>query len=337
MAQSNLTPSRKDAKKELIFAISASSRETSSRLRVRSFGCLAVLLLAVLILCSTADAQQQVVSAGAFEFDVASVRPVQLATGGHFLDLVPSGVRVLAGDRFETSQAGLRTLVAFAYGFDRTFDRIQGGGSLLYETFAVVARGPSGSCAASSPDELQPVRHMVQRLLADRFNLQVHIEQEERRVLLLKRDSPTKLGPALRWVADGCTEATPTLPEDAPLPGSSQPRCMWAPATDTLTGTGTLTATGTFREFARNMSGSMQQEVVDETGLAGAYLFAITFDPETFLRLPPEVSRFRRPGQHADLPAFKTVLKSDLGLVLEEATRQVPVLVITHIESLREN
>ena len=179
---------------------------------------------------------------------------------------------------------------------------------------------------------------MVQRLLADRFNLQVHIEQEERRVLLLKRDSPTKLGPALRRVADGCTEATPTLPEDAPLPGSSQPRCMWAPATEKRRhGDRTLTATGTFREFARNMSGSMQQEVVDETGLAGAYLFAITFDPETFLRLPPESLALQTPRTACGSAAFKTVLKSDLGLVLEEATRQVPVLVITHIESLREN
>lgn len=307
MAQSTLTPSRKDGKTKLIFAISA-----------------------VLILSSTADAQQQIVPVEVFEFDVASVRFAPLPTSGQMSELLPAPIRVLPGDRFETRRF-LRSIIAFAYGLDRPFDHVKGTDPILNEIFAVSARGRPGSFAAPSRDGLQPVRHMVRRLLAERFNLEAHIEQQPQRVLLLKRASPDKLGTAVRPLPDGCAQAAPTFPEDIPPPDSSLPRCGWASMN------GALTATGTFHEFSNNMSASMQQEIIDETGLSGVYTFTASFDPETFLRLPPGVPRLVPAGQYSELPSFATVLKSDLGLVLEPATRSVPVLVITRIEPLREN
>lgn len=307
MAQSKLTPSRKDAKTKVAFAISAA-----------------------LILVSAAQAQKQAAPAGAFEFDVASVRFAPLPTQGSMQDLLPSPIRVLPGDRFETRRF-LRSIIAFAYGFERPFDHVKGSDPILNEIFAVSARGTPGSFAVASPDGLQPVRHMVQRLLTERFNLEAHVEQEPRHVLLLKRDSLSKLGPALRQPTAGCARVAAPFPEDRPPDGSKLPRCSWAHIN------GTLTATGTLHDLAIGMSGAMQQEIIDETGLTGVYLVAISFDPDTFLRLPPGMPRLAPAAQHSDLPGFETVLKSDLGLVLEKATRTVPVLVITHIEPLREN
>jgi uncharacterized protein (TIGR03435 family) len=290
-----------------------------------------VCALVVASLTSAAVAARQTPSVGAVEFDVASVRPaVPRPTFGPMETLLPKPVRVLHGDRFEAPDTALASTVAFAYGLEGQFDRIKGGGPILNEFFTVFARGTPGSFAAPAHDGLQPVRYMVQHLLAERFGLVTRIEQEDRRVLLLTRASATAVGPALRPLPNGCARF-PTFPEDVPPEGSGIPRCTWLPDN------GTLTATGTFREFARSMSGSMQQEIVDETGLEGAYLFSIAFDPDTFLRPPPEIARLMPIGRHSDLPAFRTVLKSDLGLVLVEATRPVPVLVITHIEPLREN
>lgn len=307
MAQSDLTPSRTGAKTKLISAS-----------------------LAALIVVATAHAQQQAPPAKAFEFDVASVRFAPLPTSGQMSEMFPAPIRVLPGDRFETRRL-LRSNIAFAYGFERPFEHVKGSDQIPNDIFAVSARGTPGSFAAPSRNGLQPVRHMVQRLLAERFNLEAHVEQEERRVLLLKRDSPTKLGRALRPLPNGCAHVAAAFPEDRPPDGSSLPRSAWAHIN------GTLTATGTLHDLAIGMSGAMQQEVVDETGLTGVSLVAISFDPDTFLRLPPGLPRLAPAGHHSDLPGFKTVLKSDLGLVLEEASRTVPVLVITHIEPLREN
>jgi uncharacterized protein (TIGR03435 family) len=172
---------------------------------------------------------------------------------------------------------------------------------------------------------------MVRRLVAERFNLEAHLEQEERRVLVLNRASPTAIGPALRALPKGCARLEATFPEDVTPADAGLPRCMWFPAN------GTLTATGTFRDFARHIGNSMQREVVDETGLTGVYTFTTAFDPETLLRLPLAISRSSPSGRYSELPSFKTILKDDLGLVLQEATRPVPVLVITHVEPLRAN
>ena len=273
------------------------------------------------------------VAQAADEFDVASVRLAPLRTSGELSDLLPSPIRILPGDRFETRR-WLRSIVAFAYGFDRPWDRIKGGGPILDDIFAVSARGAAGSFAAASADGLQPVRHMVQRLLTERFKLEAHLEQEERQVLLLKRDSPTKLGPALRLLPDGCAgprPASPVFPEDIAPPNSKLPRCGWSMPGPTLTATGL-----TFSDFVREISVSMEREVVDETGLGGVYAFEITFDKDTLLRSLVR-SPVYRAGQLSELPSFATALKSDLGLVLEPATRRVPVLVITHIEPLIEN
>jgi len=264
------------------------------------------------------------------EFDVASVRHDVLPSSGRLNDVLPAPIRVLPGDRFETRR-WLRSIVAFAYGVERPWDRITGGGPNLDELFAVSARGEPGSFAARSPDGLQPVRHMVQRLLAQRFKLEAHFEQEERRVLALQRDSPAKLGPTLRALPDGCDPVAPTFPEDVAPPGSKRPRCGVGNA-----GIDADRDRDHVPGFAREISESMKQEIVDETGLAGVYAFETTFDKETLFNFPPGLPGFR-PGQYSDLPSFRTAPRADLALVLEPATRTVPVLVITRIEPLVEN
>jgi len=284
----------------------------------------------VIAMVIPAVAQQQAAPVVAFEFDVASVRPFTPPSSGSIKELLPAPTRVLPGDRFETGR-WLRSTIEFAYGFERQFGRVKGGGQILDEMFVISARGAAGSFAKPSPDRLEPVRHMVQRLLAERFNLQTHFEQEERRVLLLKRASPDLLGPALHPLSAGCANMAATFPEDIPPPDSKLPRCGWAmPA-------GTLTATGvTFRDFARDISVWLGQEVVDETGLTGVYAFQTTFDKGTVMLTLPRLPGVQASG-NGELPSFKSALKSDLGLVLEEASRPVPVLVITHIDALREN
>jgi len=90
----------------------------------------------------------------------------------------------------------------------------------------------------------------------------------------------------------------------------------------------------TMQEFANYLASATRENVFDETDLLGGYQFEVEFDPATLVRIP---GPWQDDPDRAHLPAFATVLRAELGLVLERAKRPVPMLVVTRIGALREN
>jgi uncharacterized protein (TIGR03435 family) len=88
---------------------------------------------------------------------------------------------------------------------------------------------------------------------------------------------------------------------------------------------------GTFESiaaFAQFMSVGAERPVVDETGLVGRHQLEMRYEPST---LSP------RMRSDLGLPAFNDALRDDLGLRMDSEDRQIPVLVIEHVEAPSEN
>jgi len=303
---------------------------------------LAVITAALVILTSfSTAAHQQAATAGQLRFASASVErsePVQQFTlGGE--DLVPfvRDVRVGPGDRFEANTS-LRRLIEYAYGFDQHWDRSHGTDRRLDQLFYVSAQGPAGSFGAATADELPAVRHMLQQLLADRFNVAISVETETRSAMVLRRALPDRFGPNLRRVPGGCRDGS-----QADADASGLARCVW-----NQQGSKFKVVVSDFDRVATWISRTGRLDVVNETGLIGAFAFETSFDPYTINRRPPVVTvdstldpaltrAVFAAGHYQFEPSFEVAMKNDLGLVISYEPRPAQVLVITHVESLREN
>ena len=84
-------------------------------------------------------------------------------------------------------------------------------------------------------------------------------------------------------------------------------------------------------DLARNLSGSAEigRNVVDQTGLTGAWEFQLTF-------VPPQQ---RAPGQEPapvdpDAPSLITALQEQLGLKLESIQGPMEFLIVDRVERL---
>jgi uncharacterized protein (TIGR03435 family) len=111
-----------------------------------------------------------------------------------------------------------------------------------------------------------------------------------------------KLGPKLRAHAGDCGKAKPGAPRVTADCGTSVNAGM-------VRGVGITMAT-----FARNLSGGTGRQVVDKTGLAGAY----DLDLEFALEAVQDTSR----------PSLFAAIQAQLGLKLDPQRAPVEVLVI---------
>jgi uncharacterized protein (TIGR03435 family) len=222
-------------------------------------------------------------------FDAASIKSSRAETAGRSLTRNP-------GARLTTSNATLKMLILFAW--QVMPDQLSGGPSWLdSEGFDIAARG-------ANPDATQAqFRQMVQALLADRFQLKVHTQTEERPVYLL---TTAKNGTKL-------TEAN----ED----GSE--------VSMRIEGPGRMAAVkATMPMFASSLSKPLGGRVIDETGLKGAYSFRLQFTPEKNTAKAGADDPFLA----TDAPSIFTALEEQLGLSLKSARRPVEILVIDHAE-----
>ena len=136
------------------------------------------------------DAQQQQPVAGRLAFDVASVKPSQIARAGG------EGSRRERIDRSPGSLTMRNVSISFCiqWAYSVKFYQISGPRWLVDERYDIVAK------ASGSHDDGQ-LRLMLQTLLADRFKLKLHREKKELPVyaLVVGKDGP-KLRPS---TADG--------------------------------------------------------------------------------------------------------------------------------------
>jgi uncharacterized protein (TIGR03435 family) len=170
----------------------------------------------------------------------------------------------------------------------------------------------------ATPDvEGQPnhdqIRGMMQKLLADRFQLKFHRDKKELAVYAIV-------------VAKGGPKLTKSE-SDSQLPGLF------------FRGLGNLPArNATMGEFAGLLqSAVLDKPVVDQTGLAGRFDFTLKWTPDEFqfggLGIKPPA-----PADNPDAPPdLFTAMQQQLGLKLESTKAPAEVFVIDHVEKPSEN
>jgi uncharacterized protein (TIGR03435 family) len=180
---------------------------------------------------------------------------------------------------------------------------------------------------------------MMQRLLAERFGLAVHVESRELSVYALtlaRRDG--QLGPRIRPAATDClalmTQAPGGVPVQAPRLPDGRPACGMQ-----RDGTGKVLAGGTTMTILAMslLTAPAGRLVVDRTGLAGAYDFELEFalDPAPGAASAPAAAGAATGV--ADRPGLFTALEEQLGLKLQPARAPIDVTVIDRVTQPTDN
>lgn len=171
-------------------------------------------------------------------FEVASIKPSAEAT-------TRMAIHVSPGGRFTTTNTGLTDLLAFAYNV-RTYQITGLTRALDDERFDIEAKPDTENSA-------NPVRAMVQKLLADRFALTLHRETRPMPVYALV-------------LAKGGPKFKPSDKDDMSISPGGKGRMLFQKVPMAL--------------FATQLSQTLGRTVLEKTGLTGAFDFALEFDPQ---------------------------------------------------------
>jgi uncharacterized protein (TIGR03435 family) len=212
------------------------------------------------------------------------------------------GIGTAPGGRFMANNWTLKRLIAWAYRVPD--DQIFGGPSWVStDKFDITARAEEGAFPnddrPASPDELPPSRYLVQRLLADRFNLKLHREVRELPVfeLLIAKNRPKLQKPELE------TNGPPEI-------GS---RHIYA-------------KTISVEAFCASLALVLRRAVINKTGLDG--LFQIHLEWSSNLTDPEGTS----PADGG--PSIFTAIEEQLGLRLESGKTASRVIVVDSADKL---
>lgn len=234
-------------------------------------------------------------------FDVATIKPNP--SGGSSLQGL-----TIRGRNMVVRNGSLEDLITFAYSVQiKQIVGTQGWtGSDRYDIDAVPDQ-------PGTPN-LEQLRSMVRKLLADRFKLTFHHEKRELSAYVL---TAGKTGQKL----------TPTQIKGT-LPGF-----YYAPGTGGLTlhlVNGTMTD---FTSFLQMLV--LEKPVVDQTGIPGRFDSNITFTPDQtqFNGHVPKLPSADVP----DAPDLFTAIQQQLGLKLAAEKTAVDVIVIDHVEKPSPN
>jgi len=176
------------------------------------------------------------------------------------------------------------------------------------------------------------MRLMVQRLLAERFKLDVHTETRDMaRYALVMARSDKRLGPRLRPSAFDCpalikARGPDYKPETGPPQPGGPPRC----GLSARVGGGSMTIMvegQPMSSFAKTLQPLAGRIVIDKTGLTGTYDIELETEMLSVPGIPADA--FGKPGEGLSL---STVLPEQLGLKLEPERGPVEILVIDSVE-----
>ncbi|MGB9145636.1 MAG: M56 family metallopeptidase, partial [Acidobacteriaceae bacterium] len=228
-------------------------------------------------------------------FEVATIKPAKPD--------VPRSMLRLQGADFVVVNLSLNDLIKFAYGVQ---NRQIAGGPGWMDTDKWDIEAKPDTPGMPSPGQL---RELVQKLLADRFELKTHEEKREMAAYAL---TVAKDGPKL-------TKSTAT----SHLGGF------------TMGPLGVMHAGGATTEDLAHVleSNILDRPVVDKTGLTGEWDFTLKWTPDETqfggmgVRVPPPAAD----DANAPPPLF-TAIQQQLGLRLEAEKADVPVVVIDHVE-----
>ncbi len=233
-------------------------------------------------------------------FEVATIKPSKPDTPGRLFRIQPS--------HFSTINTTLTSLIGFCYGLH---PRQIVGAPAWVETQKYDLDGkPDGEGQPS----LEQWKKMLQKLLADRFQLSFHHDKKELPVFALV---VAKTGPKITK-SDGDPNGAPSL---------------------LFRGLGMLPVrNATMADFASVMqSAVLDRPVVDQTGLAGRYDFLLTWTPDE-TQFAALGGAPRPPTDKPDAPPdLFAAIQQQAGLKFESTKAAVDVMVIDKVEKPSEN
>ena len=236
-------------------------------------------------------------------FEVATIKPNDSGA--------PNMQRLgFTGHNFTTVNSSLNDLIAFAYGVQAK--QILGVPDWVVRNRYDIAAKP----VAEGMPTPQQSQIMIQKLLADRFQLKFHHDKRELSAFVL---TVGKDGPKLNQAQpDGSNSGFGMRP----APGGLTIPVVNVTMTD-------------FTGFLQVMV--LDRPVVDQTGLSGRYDFSLTFVPDDSLfhgRSPIAITK--APDGVEEPPGFFEAIQR-LGLKLEAKKTLTEVLVLDHVEKPSAN
>jgi bla regulator protein BlaR1 len=244
-------------------------------------------------------AQEQAKTDPPAEFEVASIKPS--APGGR-------GVRIqmMPGGRFDASGVTAKLLIQQAYGV-KDFQISGGPGWINSERYDLTAK------ADRDIGRGEQIRPLIQKLLADRFQLTIHRDTKELPIYALVVG---KNGPRLKESASNST----------------------GPQIRMGLGRGSIDGQGIGMDMlASNLSNPLGRTVIDRTGLKGKYDIKLEFTPEGAPGRGPGDGPESAPPPDPTGPSIFTALQEQLGLKLESSKGPVEIIIIDRIEKPSEN
>jgi len=259
-------------------------------------------------------------------FEVASIRP-----SAEQVERANVGVHI-SDAQVRISYFSLKDYIALAY--ELPFARIQAPDWLAQARFDIAGKLPDGVSSAGVPG-------MLQKLLADRFELKVHRESKEFQVYaLVVRKEGLRLKESAK--APGEPDAPATGAVNVAATGSAAGLAMdfGGGSTFTFANNHFEMRKATMADIAETLSRMMDRPVVDATGITGHYDLAFDLTPEEYnavlirsavnsgVVLPPQALRLLD-GAPSD--SFSAALQT-FGLTLEP--RRAPLEIIV-VDSMR--
>jgi uncharacterized protein (TIGR03435 family) len=283
-----------------------------------------------------AQAPAEQTSAPKPTFEVASIKLNTSGSNGIMIGNQPGG-------RFTATNATLRTLLSVAYRLPPGAQVIGGPPWLNSDHYDIIAKMPAEFANQTQAPFQQPnptpMQLMMQALLADRFQLVVHMETRDAPIYaMVFARSDQKLGPKIH---PSTTDCAALARGRAGQPGPPQMPAFGEPMMCGMRiGPGTLSAGSTpIQQLANNLSGLAQRPVFDRTGLTGLFDFDLSWTPDQMPqgRGDPPPGAPPLPTIDPNGPSLFTAIQEQLGLKLESARGPVDVLVIDKAEHPTED
>jgi len=210
----------------------------------------------------------------------------------------------LPGGRYQLRYATMVNLIAEAYEIDA--ESVSGGPPWLdTDRFDVIAKAPTRATESERAA-------MLRALLADRFKLKVHDDQNPLKVYVL---AVSKRGAQLQESGTaGTLDCKAGQFEEGP-PAMISVACP------------SITMPQFARELHQMAGGYLQNEVADFTGLKGAYAITVKWSPAG-------VPKTNDKGEPSGKVSIFDAVEKELGLTLDLTTRPFPSLPSTASSAL---
>ena len=218
-------------------------------------------------------------------FAVATIKPHDPASSRQGFDA--------EGDRFTIRNQRLASLMMFAYSIGK-HQIVDAPAWVVTDCYDI-----EGTTDTPGEPSLRQQQEMLQKLLAERFQLKFHRDKRELSVYAIRVvESGAKLKPA----------ANPDAQPDQEGDGHGTEQTM------------TYTS-ATIADFAFGEQFFFDRPIVDQTGLKGRYDFSIRYTYDEVRTTDPNAP-----------PGLFTAVQEQLGLKFEPTKAPVDVFVIDHVE-----